>query len=140
MGTWDFENTVVERGGGKYERLSNVFIVKFRIFAPKFGAVRIQCRQFYDAPNGESKVSNTGLAAHTCGIARDAIEHYSCLPSQGFALLSPGLPDYFLFTFSAFIRKYAWINSSISPSRTLPTWAVCASVRTSLTSVYGCMT
>src|SRR5262249_11059054 len=49
--------------------------------------------------------------------------------------------SYFFLCFcSALWRRYAWMNSSISPSSTLPTWAVCTSVRVSFTRVYGCMT
>src|SRR3990172_355091 len=80
LGKGQRQHFVVERCGCKRERLANVLVFQFGIFAAEFFAIWIQCQGLQNAAHRQTQVANAGLTVHSCRIAGDSVELHHCRP------------------------------------------------------------
>src|SRR5215469_1076485 len=66
------------------QRLSDVFVLKFRVLTLQFSSIRICSQGFKYTTNSKAKVTNARLAVHSSNVRRDSIElsHSGCSPSR----------------------------------------------------------
>src|ERR1700739_2309383 len=81
-GIWKRRSLVAAQSRGKRQRLPDVFVFEFRIFAFEFGAVGVGRQCLKNAADGKTEISNARFAVHPRGVDRDSVKFLHAQFSQ----------------------------------------------------------
>jgi hypothetical protein len=68
------QDLIVNQSSREGQRLPNIFVLKFWVFALQFGTVGIDGECFKYSAHGKTEVPDARLAVHPSRISRDSIE------------------------------------------------------------------